>query len=65
MFTTLFSLSLFITLIHSVLAQSDFWIDTPDFVQVRPPLFLAFPFPIFFPVPISSNHLVLYQLPPL
>ncbi|KAI9574006.1 hypothetical protein HD554DRAFT_2166870 [Boletus coccyginus] len=36
MFTTLFSLSLFIALIQSVLAQSDLEINTPIFVQCQP-----------------------------
>lgn len=38
MFTTLFSLSLLVTLVHTVLAQSSFSIDTPTLSQVRPPL---------------------------
>ncbi|KAG8213313.1 hypothetical protein J3R82DRAFT_11793 [Butyriboletus roseoflavus] len=36
MFTTFLSLSLFITLIHTVLAQSGFSIDTPAFLQCQP-----------------------------
>lgn len=65
MFTTLFSLSLFIALIRSVLAQSDFTIDTPSFVQVRLTVFQVVPLPIFLPVPTSSDHLDGYQLPSL
>jgi hypothetical protein len=38
MFTALFSFSLFVALIQSVLAQSNFTINTPTFVQCQPTL---------------------------
>ena len=56
MFTTLFSLSLLVTLIPSVLAQSDdnLTVYTPlTFNEVCSPVSGVVPFPIFLAVPTS------------
>lgn len=56
MFTTFFFLSLVLSLLRTVFAQSDFTIDTPEMIQVRPPVFRIVRCPMFL-VPIDPNHL--------